>query len=224
VREIFDADVRAAINGRHMAAGVLIMDAAHTYIGPEVIIGAGTVILPGSIILGATVIGPGCTIGPNSKLEDMFVDSNVKMEYCVAEKSSIGEGSTIGPFAYIRPGSKLGKNVKIGDFVEVKNSVMGDGSKASHLAYVGDADVGRNVNIGCGVITANYDGKNKHRTTIGDNAFVGSNSNLVAPVVVGESAYTAAGSTITKDVPPGDLGIGRAKQTNIAGWARKRQL
>ena len=209
-------------NEEHMQQNVNIINPGHTYIESGVEIGAGTVIWPGSIILGDTKIGENCVIGPNSRLNDTTIGNGVKIEYSVADKSSIGDGTTVGPFAYIRPGSALGKNVKIGDFVEVKNAVMGDGSKASHLAYVGDADVGANVNFGCGAITVNYDGKAKHRTTIEDGAFVGSNSNLVAPVTVGKGAFIAAGSTITEDVPGDALGIGRARQANVEGWAAKR--
>ena len=218
-----DKHARMRINTEHVEAGVEIMDLDNTYIGPDVQIGTGTIVLPGCMIYGETKIGTGCVIGPNCRLADMTVGENIKIEYAVAEKSFVGDGSTIGPFAYIRPGSVLGKNVKIGDFVEVKNAVIGDGSKASHLAYVGDADVGTNVNFGCGAITVNYDGKAKHRTTIEDGAFVGSNSNLVAPVIINKGAYVAAGSTITKDVPEDALGIGRAKQSNIEGWASKRR-
>ncbi|MCL2396787.1 MAG: hypothetical protein FWC93_01850 [Defluviitaleaceae bacterium] len=219
--DIIDKAARQQINERHMASGVVIIDVGNAYIGSEVSIGPGTVVYPGAIIEGKTTIGCDCVIGPNSRLTNMTLGHGVTIEYSVARDSEIGDNSTVGPFAYLRPGSKLGKNVKIGDFVEVKNAVMGNGSKASHLSYIGDADIGENVNIGCGVITVNYDGEKKHRTTVEDGAFVGSNTKLVAPVTVGKGAYTAAGSTITHDVPEEALGIARSRQENKEGWAKR---
>ena len=215
--------VQRQINEKHMKAGVIMMDPEQSYIGAEVKIGAGTVIYPGTIITGDVTIGAACVIGPNSRLTDMRIGSRVKFEYSVGSQSSIGDGTTVGPFAYLRPGSIIGKNVKIGDFVEVKNAVMGDGSKASHLSYIGDADVGADVNIGCGTVIVNYDGMKKHRTTVEDGAFIGCNTNLVAPVKVGRGAYTAAGSTITTNVPAEALGIARERQVNKEGWTTRRK-
>jgi len=214
---------RETILNKHKDNGVVFWDLAGTFISEEAKIGAGTVILPGVIIEGATVIGENCKIGPNSRLIDMTMGDNVEIQYTVAEKSKLADGCKIGPFAYIRPGSDLGKNVKIGDFVEVKNTTMGEGSKASHLSYLGDSVIGAGVNIGCGTITVNYDGANKHTTTIEDGAFVGCNSNLIAPVTVGKDAFVAAGSTISKNVPPSALGVARAKQINMENWESPKQ-
>jgi len=171
---------------------------------------------------GGTVIGSNCTIGPNSRIIDSTVRNNVTVESSKVIESCIDDGTSVGPFAYLRPGSNLGKNVKIGDFVEVKKSIIGDNSKSSHLAYIGDAEVGKNVNIGCGVVFVNYDGKKKHKTIVGDGAFVGSNSNLVAPVTIEKGGYVAAGSTITVDVKEGDLAIARARQVNKEGRGKNR--
>lgn len=215
--------VRKFINERHMMAGVVIYDPANTYIGAQVKIGAGTAILPGCMIVGNSTIGEDCTIGPNCRLTDVAVDNRVIIESSVAKKAAIGDDSTIGPFANLREGTILGRNVRIGDFVEVKNTSFGDGSKASHLSYIGDSFVGADVNLGCGVVTVNYDGFTKHRTTIMDGAFVGCNTKLIAPVTVGQGAYTAAGSTITKDVPADALGVARSRQTNLSGWAEQRR-
>ncbi|MCL2235897.1 MAG: UDP-N-acetylglucosamine diphosphorylase [Defluviitaleaceae bacterium] len=203
--------------------GIIYWDLANTFISEEAVIGTGTEILPGVIIEGSTIIGENCKIGPNTRLIDMQIGDNVEIQYTVAEKSKLAEGCKIGPFAYIRPGSNLGKNVKIGDFVEVKNTIMGEGSKANHLSYLGDAVVGAGVNIGCGTITVNYDGADKHTTTIEDGAFVGCNSNLIAPVTVGKDAFVAAGSTISKNVPASALGVARAKQINMENWESPKQ-
>ncbi len=196
----------------HMMNGVTIKNPATVYIGTDVKIGKDTIILPNCIIEGKSVIGEDCLIGPNTRLTDMNIDRDVQIEYSVATESSVGEGTTIGPFAYLRPGNKIGRFAKIGDFVEVKNSTVGDFSKASHLTYIGDGDVGNNVNLGCGTVFVNYDGVKKYRTTVEDDVFVGCNSNLIAPVNIGTGAYVAAGTTVTKDVPNGSLVIGRARQ------------
>lgn len=209
------------INKHHMENGVTLIDPANVYIGPEVTIGQDTVIEPGCIIQGNTTIGSHCLIGFNSKIINSTICDKVDIESSVIKDSFIDEGSHVGPFAYLRPNSHIGKNTKIGDFVEIKNSVIGNGTKISHLTYVGDADVGQNVNFGCGTVVVNYDGKKKHRTTIKDNAFIGCNTNLVAPVVVEEGAYTAAGSTITQTVPKYSLAIARARQENKEGWVKK---
>ena len=205
-----------------MYSGVTIIDPDSTYIDDSVKIGRDTVIYPNTYLEGGTVIGSNCTIGPNSRIIDSTVRNNVTVESSKVIESYIDDGTNVGPFAYLRPGSNLGKNVKIGDFVEVKKSIIGDNSKSSHLAYIGDAEVGKNVNIGCGVVFVNYDGKKKHKTIVGDGAFVGSNSNLVAPVTIEKGGYVAAGSTITEDVKEGDLAIARARQVNKEGRGKNR--
>lgn len=213
--------MRARINRQHLVNGVTIIDPASTYIEAGVEIGADTIVYPGAIIKGQTVIGEDCVIGAQSEISNSTIASGVTIKHSVLDKAEIGEGSSIGPFAYLRPGSKVGKNCKVGDFVELKNAQLDDGSKVSHLSYVGDAVVGKEVNIGCGAITVNYDGINKFKTEIGDHAFIGSNVNLIAPVKVGDGAYVVAGSTITKDVPSGDLAIARQRQENKPGYADK---
>ncbi|MCL2575847.1 MAG: UDP-N-acetylglucosamine diphosphorylase [Defluviitaleaceae bacterium] len=207
-----------ADNNLHEKNGVVFWDKNNTYIGVDVNIGEGTVILPFCIVEGDTVIGKNCTIGANTHLIDMKIGDNVHIRHTVAEKSFIDDGCVVGPFAQIRPNTKLAKGVKIGNFVEVKQSVIGENSKANHLSYVGDAIIGNDVNIGCGTITVNYDGKNKHTTTIEDGVFVGCNANLIAPVTIGKNATVAAGSTISKNVPPNALAVARAKQDNKEGW------
>jgi bifunctional UDP-N-acetylglucosamine pyrophosphorylase / glucosamine-1-phosphate N-acetyltransferase len=217
---------RRRILERVMRSGVTILDPETTYVSEGVEIGQDTVLYPGTVLEGATRIGTGCTIGPNTKLVDTVVGDDVSVVYTVALSGKIGEGATVGPFAYLRPGADIGKHVKIGDFVEVKNSSIDDGSKVSHLAYVGDATIGKNVNVGCGVITVNYDGKDKHRTVVLDNSFIGSNVNLIAPVSVGEGAYVCAGSTVTDNVPDDGFAIGRARQVTkpeyVRQWRAKR--
>lgn len=213
--------MRARINERHMRAGVTIIDPQATYISADTVIGRDTVILPGTMIEGHSVIGEDCEIGPNSHLINSEVGSNTTIHSSVVKSSVIGNDVAVGPFAHIRPESTLGHHVKIGNFVEVKKSQINDGSKVSHLSYIGDADIGSNVNIGCGAITVNYDGKNKHKTVIEDNAFVGCNANLVAPVTVRANSFIAAGSTITKEVPADALAIGRARQENKLGYMNK---
>jgi bifunctional UDP-N-acetylglucosamine pyrophosphorylase/glucosamine-1-phosphate N-acetyltransferase len=202
--------------------GVIIVDPATAYIGPEVRIGAGSVIKPNTTIEGSTEIGENCVIGPNSILTDARVYDDVSILMSVVNGAVIGKGTTVGPFAYLRPGSVIGENVRIGDFVEVKNSIIGDGTKISHLTYVGDANVGKNVNFGCGSVTVNYDGLRKSRCAVEDGAFIGCNTNLIAPVAVGRNSYTAAGSTITQDVPENSLAVSRVKQRNVEGWVLKR--
>jgi bifunctional UDP-N-acetylglucosamine pyrophosphorylase/glucosamine-1-phosphate N-acetyltransferase len=200
--------------------GVFIMDAASTWIDAEATIGAGTVIYPGVFIEGACEIGENCVLGANTRIVCSRMGNGASVSYSVVLNSRIGEDTSVGPFAYVRPGSNIGSHCKIGDFVEVKNSTIGDGTKASHLTYVGDSVVGNNVNFGCGTVTVNYDGINKHKTIIGNNAFIGCNTNLVAPVTLDNGAYTAAGSTITNDVPQNALAIARARQVNKEGWQR----
>lgn len=210
------------INLYHMEHGVTLVDPDNTYIDPSVEIGMDTVILPGCVLEGGTKIGEDCTIGPNSRMTNLVVGDGVTFQSSTGIDSSVGNHTAIGPFAYIRPNCTIGNNVKIGDFVEVKNSNIGDGTKIPHLAYVGDTDAGAKINFGCGSIMVNYDGAKKHRTTIEDNVFVGCNVNLVAPVTIKQGAYIAAGSTITKDVPEDVLAVARARQSVIAGWKAKR--
>ncbi len=205
-----------------MYSGVTIIAPDNTYIEDNVKIGKDTVIYPNTYLEEGTVIGDHCTIGPNSRIINSTVRNNATVDSSKVIESIIGDGARVGPFAFLRPGSNLGTNVKIGDFVEVKKSIIGDNSKSSHLAYIGDAEIGKNVNIGCGVVFVNYDGKNKHKTIVGDGAFVGSNSNLVAPVTIEKGGYVAAGSTITENVKEGDLAIARARQVNKEGKGKNR--
>ncbi|EQB94428.1 bifunctional UDP-N-acetylglucosamine diphosphorylase/glucosamine-1-phosphate N-acetyltransferase GlmU [Geobacillus proteiniphilus] len=206
--------MRGRICRYHMKNGVTIIDPASTYISAEAVIGRDTVIYPGTVIEGETVIGEDCVIGPNSEIKNCYIGHRTSIRHSVAHDSEIGSDVTIGPFAHIRPLSKIDDEVRIGNFVEVKKSTFGKGSKASHLSYIGDAEVGADVNLGCGSITVNYDGVNKHMTKIEDGAFIGCNVNLIAPVTVGQGAYVAAGSTITNDVPGRALAIARARQVN----------
>lgn len=210
------------INKFHMENGVTIIDPQNTYIESDVIIGSDTVVLPGCLIEGKTIIGEDCIIGPNTSIKNSKVGNGTEIKKSELIDSFVGENTTVGPYAYLRPKANVGNGCKIGDFVEVKNANIGDGSKASHLSYIGDADVGKNVNIGCGVVFVNYDGKKKYRSTVKDNAFVGSNSNLVAPVVVEENGYIATGSTITENVPSGALAIARQRQVHKEGWVEKK--
>ena len=190
---------------------------------PRVKIGVGTTILPGTILRGETVIGEHCTIGPNAMVRDCTVGDFTEINASQTNESAIGSHTTVGPFAYVRPNSTIGDHVKVGDLVEIKNSVIGNGTKISHLTYVGDSDCGERVNFGCGTVTTNYDGFRKYRCTIGDDSFIGCNTNLVAPVKVGEGSYIAAGSTITDDVPADALALARTKQTVKEGWAARRR-
>jgi bifunctional UDP-N-acetylglucosamine pyrophosphorylase/glucosamine-1-phosphate N-acetyltransferase len=185
-------------------------------------LGEDTEVLPGSILRGNSTIGENCIIGPNTILENMSVGNGVTINASQCYQSIIHNDAKIGPFAHIRPNSVIGEHVKLGDFVEIKNSVLGDYTSVSHLTYVGDSDVGSHVNFGCGCVTVNYDGMKKARCTIGDHAFIGCNTNLVAPVRVGNNAYTAAGSTITKDVPDEALAVARSRQENKEGWAKDK--
>ena len=220
-----EAELAARQMGAHrlMMAGVRFLAPDQCCIGPRVQVGAGTVVLPGTILRGETVIGRNCEIGPNTMIRDCTVGDNVTVNASQLNESRVDDGVKIGPFAYIRPNCHVGENVKVGDFVELKNSTIGAGTKISHLTYVGDSDVGERVNFGCGTVTVNYDGFTKFRTTIGDDAFIGCNTNLVAPVKVGDGAYTAAGSTITDDVPGDSLAIARTRQTVKKQWAAKRR-
>ena len=207
---------------RHLAAGVVFYSADGILIDDTVEIAPGAVILPGTILRGETKIGAGSVIGPNSLLENVTVGENVKFNASQGYDSVIESGAAIGPFAHIRPDSRVCENVHIGDFVEIKNSTVGKGTSVSHLTYVGDSDVGKYCNFGCGVVTVNYDGAAKHRNTIGDYAFIGCNTNLVAPVSVGDGAYTAAGSTITAGHCPGAAGKQAAVGEGQAGKVHRK--
>ena len=215
--------LRERIVRRHIRSGVRVLDPNAVYIDPRVTIGRGTMLLPGTILRGETAVGCGCTIGPNAMVRDCVIGDDTEINASQVNESTIGSRTHVGPFAYVRPGCTIGDDIKVGDFVEVKNSSIGDGTKISHLTYVGDSDVGRHVNFGCGTVTTNYDGVKKYRCTIGDNAFIGCNTNLVAPVTVGEGSYIAAGATITKDIPADALAVARAKQENKEGWAKRRR-
>jgi bifunctional UDP-N-acetylglucosamine pyrophosphorylase/glucosamine-1-phosphate N-acetyltransferase len=213
--------MRERINKKHMANGVTIINPSMTHISINAEIGRDTVIYPGVVIEGKTVIGEDCLIGPNSQIISSKIGDRSVVKQSVVQQSIIGEDTSVGPFAHLRPEAELGDHVKIGNFVEVKKSTIGDESKVSHLSYIGDAEVGKNVNIGCGSITVNYDGKNKYKTIIEDNVFVGCNSNLVAPVTLRSGSFIAAGSTITKEVPQDSLAIARARQENKIDYAKK---
>lgn len=216
--------LRRRINYDLMCAGVSLVDPQHTYIDQGVSIGPDTTIHPNCTISGATIIGAGCTIESNVSIDACSIGNK-----CHIKAGSVLEGSrlqaevSVGPMAHLRPGTLLSDHVKIGNFVETKKIVMGEGSKASHLTYLGDAEIGRNVNIGCGTITCNYDGVNKHRTVIGDDVFIGSDVQLVAPVTVGRNSLVAAGTTVTVDVPPDSLAISRVAQVNKVGWRLKKK-
>jgi bifunctional UDP-N-acetylglucosamine pyrophosphorylase/glucosamine-1-phosphate N-acetyltransferase len=218
--EQFDWD-----EGRRRLAegGVLMMDPGTVYVEPTVSVGAGTLLLPGTILRGNTAVGADCEIGPNTMIVNCIVGDGTVINSSQCNNSTIGSHTKIGPFAYIRPNCTIGDEVKLGDFVETKNSVIGDGTKISHLTYVGDADVGTDVNMGCGTVTVNYDGAHKFRTKVGNNVFVGCNTNLVAPVAVGDGAYIAAGSTITDEVPSETLAIARARQVVKSNWTKPKK-
>lgn len=200
-----------------------MIDMYSVYIHPDVDIGKDTVIYPGTFILGNTTIGEECVIGPNSYIVNSKIGNKCHVWFSVIEESEIKDNVKIGPYAHLRPNNILEEGVKIGNFVEVKNSKVGRNTKSAHLTYIGDADIGENVNLGCGTIFVNYDGYKKHRTVVEDNAFIGCNSNLVAPVKIGKNAYIAAGSTITDDVPADALAIARERQTIKEGWVLKRK-
>jgi bifunctional UDP-N-acetylglucosamine pyrophosphorylase/glucosamine-1-phosphate N-acetyltransferase len=218
------AIVRQQVNEALMAAGVTIVDPASTYIDAGVTVGPDTVIHPNVHLEGRTRIGAGCEILPSVRITDGVIGDRVMINsFTVINDASVADDARIGPFAHLRPGSDVRDGAFIGNFVELKKTVFGEGSKASHLTYLGDATVGAGVNIGAGTITCNYDGVNKNATTIGDGAFIGSDSQLVAPVTVGAGAFVAAGSTIVQDVPPGALAISRGRQANLEGWVERRK-
>ncbi len=201
-----------------MADGVTLIDPAAVYIEQDVEIGRDTVIYPGTILQGKVIIGEHCVIGPDTQLANVRCGNGNRLNRVYAHDCTMGDDNDIGPFVHLRPDTKLANGVKIGNFVEVKNSNVGNGTKLPHLIYCGDSDLGENVNFGCGTVTVNFDGKEKHRCQVDDHAFIGCNTNLVAPVHIGERAFTAAGSTVTKDVPENALAVARAKQKNIEDW------
>lgn len=215
--------LRDRIREKWMLAGVTMIDPASVFIDAEVELEPDVVLYPSVFLEGRTRVGRGAVIGPFTRLVDVEVGENTVITQSTVWKSELEANCTIGPYTYIRPGCHLEEGVKIGDFTEVKNSRVGAYSKIPHLSYVGDSHVGRKVNVGAGTITCNYDGQKKHQTIIGDEAFIGSNSNLVAPVEVGPCAYVAAGSTITKKVPAGALGVARCRQTNIPDWNERKR-
>ncbi len=207
----------------HLVNGVDIPCADGVIIGTDVVIGPETTLLPNTIIRGRSEIGTACEIGPNCLIDDSKVGDNVKLRNTEVEQSQVMNGTDIGPFSHVRPNSYIAQNVHIGNFVEVKNSQIGEGTKLPHLSYIGDSDVGKGVNFGCGSLTVNYDGKNKTRTTVKDGAFIGCNANLIAPVTIGEYAYIAAGSTITNNVEQCALSIARSRQVDKPGWVLEKK-
>ena len=217
------AIMRDRINDRHMRAGVTIVDPTTTWIDSSVEIENDVTIQPGSWLVGKTKVGKGSIIGPRTTLKDVIVKENAKIVESNVSESEIGCCANVGPFSFIRPGTKLFDNAKVGAYVEVKNSKIGDGSKVPHLSYVGDAEIGAGTNIGAATIFVNYDGVEKHETKIGDDVRIGSDTMLVAPVSIGDGAYTAAGSVITEDIPAGAIGVARSKQRNILGWVLRKR-
>ena len=213
--------MRNRINTKHMLAGVTLVDSTNTYIAPNAVIGRDTTIYPNVTIKSNTVIGEDCQIKPNSYLENVKIGNGVKVLSSTISDSKIGDYTSVGPYAHIRNNCELGEHVRVGNFVELKNTTYGDGSKTAHLSYLGDAEIGSNTNIGCGTITVNYDGKNKYKTKIGNDAFIGCNSNLIAPLEIGDGAVVAAGTTVTENAPDDALVIARVKQENKMGYAKK---
>ncbi|NLM46939.1 MAG: bifunctional UDP-N-acetylglucosamine diphosphorylase/glucosamine-1-phosphate N-acetyltransferase GlmU [Firmicutes bacterium] len=209
------------INRELMAAGVTIINPATVYVDAGVKVGRDTVIFPNTILRGRTVVGEGCVLGPQTEITDSTIGDGSQVKHSVVTESVLEQNVTVGPFCHLRPGTVLKNGVKVGDFVEIKKSQVGEGSKIPHLSYIGDAEIGRNVNLGGGTIVVNFDGRNKYKTVIADGAFVGCNSNLVAPVTIGRGAFVAAGSTITNDVPAGALSLARARQVDKPGLAAR---
>lgn len=220
---VVEGILRKRINKKHLDNGVTIIDPNSTYISMDTEIGRDTIIYPNNVIEGKTIIGEDCIIYPNSRISNSIIADLVEIQSSVILDSKIGDNTTVGPFAYVRPESNIGSKVRIGDFVEIKKSTIGNNTKVSHLTYIGDAEVGEKCNFGCGTVVVNYDGKEKHKTIIGNNSFIGCNTNLVSPVEVEDNTYIAAGSTITKKVPEGSLAIARARQNNIEGWINRKK-
>ncbi len=223
--ELYEASdyLRWRIAERHMFAGATISDPGTTWIGPKVKLAKDCTIMPGCILTGETRVGEGSVIGPYTELTDAKIGKRSIIRHSVLRGCRVDDDVTVGPYAHIRPGTRLRNGSHVGDFVEFKMTDFGEGSKAGHLSYLGDAKIGKKVNVGAGTITCNYDGKKKHKTTIEDGVFVGSDSILVAPIRIGKDSYTAAGSTLNKDVPPGSLAFARAHQKNKRGWVKKRK-
>jgi bifunctional UDP-N-acetylglucosamine pyrophosphorylase/glucosamine-1-phosphate N-acetyltransferase len=217
------AALRRRLLERLLRAGVTVVDPATTFVDVDVEVGADTVLEPLTFLEAGTRVGARCRLGPNARLVACTVEDEATVAQSLAVRAHVGRGAMVGPFAYLRPGAELGPGSKVGTFVEVKGSTVGPGSKVPHLTYVGDADIGAGVNVGAGTVFVNYDGTDKHRTSVGDGAFIGSDTMLVAPLTVGDGAQTAAGSTITKDVPPDALAIERSEQRTIQGWAARRR-
>jgi len=217
------AVLRERINRAHMRAGVTLVDPQRTYIGGDVTLAADVVILPNTHLEGSTTVASGAVVGPDSRLVDAVVEAHATVSSSVLLGASVGPHATVGPFSYLRPGTRLERSAKAGAFVEIKASTVGAGSKVPHLSYIGDAQIGQDVNVGAGTITCNFDGQDKHRTVIGDGAFIGSDTMLVAPVEIGAGAVTAAGSAITRDVPPGALALERNEQVQVDDYAQRRQ-
>ncbi|MCC2668219.1 MAG: UDP-N-acetylglucosamine pyrophosphorylase/glucosamine-phosphate N-acetyltransferase, partial [Armatimonadetes bacterium] len=217
------AEARARILEQHMLAGVTVEDPSSAYIDAGVTIGQDTVIRPTTFLEAGTVIGEGCEIGPCARIANCTLGDRVSVQNAVLADSTVGDDTRIGPFAQLRPGSRVGRKVKIGNFVELKKAEVEDRVSLGHFAYMGDVFVGEKTNIGAGTITCNYDGKHKHVTRIGRNAFIGSNATLVAPVEIGEGGFVAAGSVVTEAVPDDALALGRARQINKPEWAKKRR-
>ena len=216
--------VRQTKNEELMAAGVTLIDPATTYIDPDVEVGPDTVIHPGVVLEGHTRIGSACEIQAHVRIVDSEIaDQATIHNFCLIIGSRVAGGAQVGPFAHLRPESEVGEKAKVGNFVELKKTTLGPGSKANHLSYLGNATIGTGVNVGAGTITCNYDGEKKHQTVIEDGAFIGSDTQLIAPVRVGKGAYIGAGSSITEDVPAGALGIGRGRQSNVEGWVERRK-
>ena len=217
------AAMREAIAERHMSNGVTIVDPSQTFIDADVRIGRDTTILPLTFLSGGTVIGAGCEIGPSVRATGSTIKDGARVQFAVLDRATVGPRASVGPFAYLRPGARLDEGAKAGTYVEIKNSRIGKGSKVPHLSYIGDAELGEDVNIGAGTITCNYDGFEKHRTVVEDGARIGSDTMLVAPVRIGRGAFTGAGSAIAQDVPPGALGIERTTQRNVEGYAGRKR-
>ena len=217
------AIMRDRINDQVMKSGVTIVDPTTTWIDVDVKIDSDVTIHPGSVLAGRTTVATGAVIGPRSTLTDVIVSAGAKVVESTCTESEIGADATVGPYSFLRPGTKLAAKAKVGAYVEVKNSSIGEGSKVPHLSYVGDATIGSGTNIGAATIFVNYDGVEKHQTTIGNEVRIGSDSMLVAPVSIGDGAYTAAGSVITEDVPAGSIGVARAKQRNVLGWVLRKR-
>jgi len=210
--DAFDRETRARALDSLLKGGVVLPDPDRVFVDPAAEVSAGAILLPGTYLIGSCSIGPECRIGPDCWIEDSAIEGRCIVRYSVVESARVREGSRVGPYAHLRRGADVGPDARIGNFVEVKAARLGKGVKAGHLAYIGDAEVGEGVNVGAGAVTCNYDGVDKYRTTIEDGAFIGTNASLVAPLTIGKDAVVGAGSTITEDVPPESLALGRARQ------------